>query len=283
MDSASLQSDHIIGDVTPVAPPEPLTPAARLLAKHPKHPLKAFWEALTDPSNVGYELPMAVLDSPNCGINKRTAVEDGPMTNCGHTIAYGATPLILAAHAGRPDVVLRLVQYGGVLKGQDTDTNSGFTPIHAAANCGCLQSVNALLFGSDESKADVRKASKAGHTPLHLAAANGHIKVMELLMEEGASPTATAEGNYSRTPLHMAASNNQAEAVKLLISRGVTVDAKDSRGETALHEAARSGAIESIIALMASHAKTDVNNHDGHTPWDLAIQGDMDQAAELLA
>ncbi|RNF11632.1 e3 ubiquitin-protein ligase MIB2 [Trypanosoma rangeli] len=57
-----------------------------------------------------------------------------------------------------------------------------------------------------------------GRTAVHLAAANGHIGILEMLMEFGPSPDVpNHEGN---TALHFAALNNQLEAARRLLKWG---------------------------------------------------------------
>ena len=52
-------------------------------------------------------------------------------------------------------------------------------------------------------------------TCLHLAAANGNTKCLEMLIESGASLTAT--NIQDQTPLHLAVSNNHLSSVKIML------------------------------------------------------------------
>ncbi|RNF25554.1 e3 ubiquitin-protein ligase MIB2 [Trypanosoma conorhini] len=69
-----------------------------------------------------------------------------------------------------------------------------------------------------------------GRTAVHLAAANGHVGVLELLMEFGPSPDVpNHEGN---TALHFAALNNQLEAARRLLRWGWHASTRNVFGKT---------------------------------------------------
>jgi ankyrin repeat protein len=74
-----------------------------------------------------------------------------------------------------------------------------------------------------------------------LAAWNGHLEIVKLLLEHGADVNAKMEG--LGTALHLAASNGHLEIVKLLLENGADVNAKTEGGygETAVEIANRKG------------------------------------------
>ena len=69
--------------------------------------------------------------------------------------------------------------------------------------------------------------SNDGWTPLHLAAGNGHLEVVKLLLEKSADVTVANNGGW--TPLNSAASNGHNEMVKLLLEKGAGVTVATSR------------------------------------------------------
>jgi len=132
--------------------------------------------------------------------------------------------------------------------------------IHLAADAGDLAKVKAFI----EEGIDVN-TKVHGCTPLHCAARHGHKEVAELLIAEGAD--INAKDMRGRTPIDLAINKGRKEIAKLLASKsgdvslhvaayvgdlqrveklidgGANVDAKDQKGQTSLHYAAKAGEI----------------------------------------
>ena len=79
-------------------------------------------------------------------------------------------------------------------------------------------------------------------SPLHLAAKNGHVKAVALLIDSGANIDAGID--YARlafgvphnfTPLHAATLVGNKDVVQLLLNKGANINAKNMYGETPLH------------------------------------------------
>ena len=75
-----------------------------------------------------------------------------------------------------------------------------------------------------DSGADVDAVNSTGLTALHLAARNGHIGVMKMLLRQDANIDATDESGW--TALHHAANNDCEAIVRLLTNRGADLNAK---------------------------------------------------------
>lgn len=86
-----------------------------------------------------------------------------------------------------------------------------------------------------------------GRTPLHLAAMNGWLDVVERLLEAKAPINATDV--HRQTPMHLAAHQNHASVIERLIAGGAMVNLADERGQTPLHLAARHGRLEAVKIL----------------------------------
>lgn len=65
---------------------------------------------------------------------------------------------------------------------------------------------------------------QGGRTPLHLAALQGHMKLVKLLENSGADVNAADE--HGMAPLHKAAVQGHADTVQELLAHGARIDAK---------------------------------------------------------
>ncbi|XP_034042166.1 LOW QUALITY PROTEIN: ankyrin repeat domain-containing protein 10-like [Thalassophryne amazonica] len=90
------------------------------------------------------------------------------------TSRFAQTPMHIAAFGGHPDCLLWLLQAGADMNKQDY---VGETPIHKAARAGSLDCINALL--NQGAKADMRNAS--GLTAADLAHAQGFRECAKVL------------------------------------------------------------------------------------------------------
>ena len=84
------------------------------------------------------------------------------------------------------------------------------------------------------------------------------------------------------TPLHIAAYSNAVETATLLLERGAAVNAKSDNGFTPLHEAAWSNAVETATLLIKRGAAVNAKSNNGNTPLALALRSDADEVAALL-
>ena len=108
-------------------------------------------------------------------------------------------------------------------------------------------------------------------TPLALAAARGHSKVVELLIQRRAS-TAASNLNFGETALHLAAANGSQETVKVLLKGDAKADSNASYlSRTPLHAAASSGNLDIVKMLMDFHVDLNiVVPKSGEAPLHLA-------------
>ncbi|RDD38690.1 Ankyrin-1 [Trichoplax sp. H2] len=79
-------------------------------------------------------------------------------------------------------------------------------------------------------------------SPLHCAAKNDDVEIIESLIEREAN--VNMPGLDNMTPLHLAARHNKLLAVQALLSHGANAQAQDVNLDTPLHYAARAGHLE---------------------------------------
>jgi ankyrin repeat protein len=184
--------------------------------------------------------------------------------------------------------------------------------IHAAAECGDLEKVKALLKDNPAlvfskgcegstplywavmrghkdvaefllaNKADVNAKNERGNTPLHAAALEGHSDVTELLLAHNAY--VNAKNKYGALPLHWAAHLIHKDVAELLLANGAKVNAKDQNGQTPLHWVGTYGPKDMVELFLAHKADVNVKDNKGWTPlYCAAMMGHKDMAELLLA
>lgn len=84
--------------------------------------------------------------------------------------------------------------------------------------------------GFNDEKITPDTRARTGDMPLHIAAINGNLRAIVLLLEEGAELNARGEGGM--TPLHYAVQMEQVEAVKLLLEYDADHTMTDDFGDT---------------------------------------------------
>ncbi|KAK7425569.1 hypothetical protein QQZ08_008010 [Neonectria magnoliae] len=126
-------------------------------------------------------------------------------------------------------------------------------------------------------KIDPAKAQKLRDPWFVLAAQQGQISVMQLLLKSQADPN--AKGGGRQTPLSIAAMEGNEDVVKFLLdTKGVDVNLVDIKKFTPLSEAAQNGH-DAIVKLLLSTDAVDVNES---TPLWLAATNGHDAVVKLL-
>ena len=151
--------------------------------------------------------------------------------------------------------------------------HDGLTPLHAASERGHLQLVRFLLGTRSE-----LTASRKMEMPVHLAARQGHASVVQLLLSKGAGVSQKSELG---TPLHAAIMSGCRNTTELLLKRKAPVHERDSKGNQALHVAAKYGDMTMVKMLLKWRADVSALG-DGGPAWKIAQRQGFDEVAELL-
>eukprot|EP00899_Mesostigma_viride_P003390 jgi/Mesvir1/13051/Mv06039-RA.1 len=143
-----------------------------------------------------------------------------------------------------------------------------------------LKQVRKLLSSKD---VDVNKPIQDGDTWLHLAAARGHTKLVQLLLENNANLEAKG-GVTGNTALHQAAAGGSLAAAHQLIVSGANMEARNGNQETPMHIAAGKGHIKVVMLLGANRANPGKNDKSGRTPLAVAAsEGHAEVVKYLLS
>jgi ankyrin repeat protein len=129
-----------------------------------------------------------------------------------------------------------------------------------AAAFGDVDRVTTLV-EADPSAVTARSGD--GFTALHFAAFFGQDDVVALLLSRGAEVDVRGEGWMIGTPLHSAAAGGHLEAARRLLDAGADPDARQSQGFAALHSAAERGDAALTRLLLAHGADVRATTLDG--------------------
>uniref|UniRef100_A0A8C6J698 Transient receptor potential cation channel subfamily A member 1 n=1 Tax=Melopsittacus undulatus TaxID=13146 RepID=A0A8C6J698_MELUD len=159
------------------------------------------------------------------------------------------------------------------------EDNEGCTPLHYACRQGVTLSVNNLL----SLNVSIYSKSRDKKSPLHFAASYGRINTCQRLIRDMKDTRLLNEGDKKgMTPLHLAAQNGHEKVVQFLLKRGALFLC-DYKGWTALHHAAFGGYTRTMQIILDTNVKcTDRVDEEGNTALHLAAREGHAKAVRLL-
>ena len=124
---------------------------------------------------------------------------------------------------------------------------------------------------------DVNWGDYDGKTLVHLCAAQGKYRMVEILLEEGANKNAT--DRWDRTPMQEAIENKHFHVVEVLNHWNAKMSAQD---EGALCEASGSGDLDRVRHLIKSNSDPSRGDYDRRTPLHIAAANGHAKVVEFL-
>ncbi|GER44850.1 ankyrin repeat family protein [Striga asiatica] len=179
----------------------------------------------------------------------------------------GETALYVAAEYGYFEVVREMIKYYD-LSAAGIKARNGFDALHIAAKQGDLEVVKVLMEAHPELSMTVDIANT---TALHTAATQGRIEVVNYFLESESSLATIARSN-GKTALHSGARNGHVEVVRALLAKDPRLSTRvDKKGQTALHMAVKGQNLDVVADLIEADPST-INMVDakGNTPLHIA-------------
>ena len=157
---------------------------------------------------------------------------------------------VAAARNGNEVIVMKCITNDAQVV--DHRDESGNTTLLWASQIGHLAIVHILL----QAGASVHTKNKDGSTALIKASARGHAPIVNLLLQAGADRD--AKNKVGSTALMWASVNGRTGVVEILLAADADVEANDSMsGATALAKATRNGHMAIVKLLLDTGANTE--------------------------
>ena len=124
-------------------------------------------------------------------------VENGADLESGFAFCLGCTPLLYSLLSLQPKIAEYLARHGASITGQTCQkwASRGYTPLHYAASHAYLSLLNCLL---DRGALKLIDMQSPVH-PIHLAAANGHAKCVEIILDQSYHGMPLSKSKFKRT------------------------------------------------------------------------------------
>ena len=127
---------------------------------------------------------------------------------------------------------------------------------------------------------DLNAIGIRGRTPLMVAAAEGLLAVVEMLVRNGASVNVAGRGEM--TALHEACATGEVAVANFLLSIGAEIDAETVDGVTPLMCTAAWGNCDAAMLLLEHRADSRKRERSGATASDIAREKEEASTANLI-
>ncbi|WAQ97907.1 Y045-like protein [Mya arenaria] len=131
-------------------------------------------------------------------------------------------------------------------------------------------------------KANVNILNKNGESALFLASRDGLSDIVQILLEAGADMDIQSAETGFQTPLIVATANEHNKVVKLLLRKNCNTNLQDSDSWTALWHAYSNSDEDMMNLLLKSGAAKDIPDADGQTILQDATDNEDDSVIELI-
>ncbi|KAL2352975.1 ankyrin repeat-containing domain protein [Cryomyces antarcticus] len=186
-------------------------------------------------------------------------------------------PLWSQVNLNRADLVASAVDHQKD-KVPVTEPGTGETALHWAVRDNQIEILRMLL---DSNLVSVNCANRHNRTPLHLAAACGHLEAAMILLEHGVKVDHVDQ--WHATALAIAQSNKNFDIAVSLVEANATVDVKRVDIQKLFFAAIELQSATAVEKLLARGADALAKNEEGKTAMDLAKDAGDDDVTHLVA
>ncbi len=192
----------------------------------------------------------------------------------------GITPLYISAQDGKDSIVETLLKLGALPNQQANSEFDCAAPLHIAATHEHVTTIKLLLaYG-----ADPNLISLSGNTALHAAAETGNIDVLEALISTAsiAKINLNIHNKCGYTPLWFSIAKKQHKFAACLIKHGADVNCRELNGVTPLLHAMLNDDFAAVDLVLENHADVNMQCKNGSSALFTAIVKDNIRYVDLL-
>jgi uncharacterized protein len=121
-----------------------------------------------------------------------------------------------------------------------------------------------------------------GWTVLMFAVKEGHVIVVQQLLDSGANPNVASKNEDGATPLTIAAEHGRLEITKILLNKGADINFQNAHGNTPLMYAAENNYPEVAEVLLNAGADASLKDNDAETALQIAQRKNHSRVLSLL-
>lgn len=188
----------------------------------------------------------------------------------------GTIPMEAAILNGSLEAMQELIRCGADIQFRGKGRK---TALHLVCMSRCLNNVE-LLQWLHHSGLDLNDLDCGAQTPLHIAAHEGMMSVVESLVQLGANIDIRASNGT--TPLYVAARKGHADIIRYLHKKGADINAVDNEGMSPCGVASLFGHLNAVKTIFDLGGNCHISDRNGFTPYDDAVAQGHVEIATLL-
>lgn len=185
-------------------------------------------------------------------------------------------PLLMNAVAADQVETVEFLLLRGADPDQLGDNTAGSFSLGIAAFRGKVRIVNLLL----QNGANINVTNKSGLSALELAALGGQLEILKILISQKAELYNSTTG---LSVIHSAAVSNNPLVLTEILKYNLDINSTDKEGWTPLLAAVSTGLIENVKILLDAGADVNIKLHDGTTCLQLAKEKGHKEVVKLLS
>uniref|UniRef100_A0AC34QCX5 ANK_REP_REGION domain-containing protein n=1 Tax=Panagrolaimus sp. JU765 TaxID=591449 RepID=A0AC34QCX5_9BILA len=189
------------------------------------------------------------------------------------------TPLHFACQSGNDQVVELLL----VNKGDPSITDSyGNTTLHYAVRCmDNVEVIKAIINAVVGDKEEfICTKNYGGISAIVLAVEENRLKIADYLLKQHL--VNHSDHAHETLLVHLAAQRGSPDMVNILVQNGLSIEERDSRGQTPLHFASEEGHLQLVRELLQAGADIEARDERGYTPLLAAVSRDQEKIVREL-